>query len=98
MGRSKGHRPVRTCISCGAKRDKKELFRLILDTGGLVVPDDRGQGTGRGAYVCRSGPCLEKLEKGGRLKRAFRKEGPVELHSKFWKNMSAMDGTIHVKS
>lgn len=88
MGRSKGHTPVRTCISCGAKRGKKELVRLILDARGLVVRDDHGKGRGRGAYVCRNDLCLDKLETGNRLKRAFRKEGLLSLHSEFRKEMS----------
>jgi predicted RNA-binding protein YlxR (DUF448 family) len=88
MGSSKGHIPVRSCISCGAKRGQKELVRLILDAQGLVVRDDRGKGRGRGAYVCRNNLCLEKLETGNRLKRAFRKEGPLSLHSEFREEMS----------
>jgi uncharacterized protein len=92
MGRSKEHTPLRTCISCGAKRGKKELVRLILDARGYVVLDDCGKGRGRGAYVCRNNLCLEKLEKGERLKRAFRKEGPLSLHSEFWEEMSGGGG------
>jgi predicted RNA-binding protein YlxR (DUF448 family) len=98
MGRSKGHTPVRTCVSCGAKRGKKELVRLILDARGLVVRDDRGKGRGRGAYVCRNNLCLEKLEKEDRLKRAFRKEGPLSLHSEFWEEMSGGSCYIKMKS
>jgi len=81
MGRNKGHTPVRTCISCGAKRDKKELVRLVLGPPGLVVRDDSGKRRGRGAYVCLNKPCIGKLETGDRLKRAFRKEGPLSLNS-----------------
>ena len=81
MGRNKGHTPVRTCISCGAKRDKKELVRLVLGPPGLVVRDDSGKRRGRGAYVCLNKPCIGKLETGDRLKRAFRKEGSLSLHS-----------------
>jgi len=98
MGRSKGHTPVRTCISCGAKRGKKELVRLILDARGLIVRDDRGKGRGRGAYVCRNNLCLEKLEKDNRLKRAFRKDGTLSLHSEFWEEMSGGGGHIKKKS
>ncbi len=83
MGRSKGHIPIRTCISCGAKRGKKELIRLILDARGLVVRDESGKGRGRGAYVCPNNHCLEKLETGNRLKRAFRNQGTLSLHPEF---------------
>jgi len=87
MGRNKGHTPVRTCISCGAKRDKKELVRLVLGPPGLVVRDDSGKRRGRGAYVCLNKPCIGKLETGDRLKRAFRKEGPLSLHAEFWEGI-----------
>ncbi|MBW1900480.1 MAG: YlxR family protein [Deltaproteobacteria bacterium] len=79
MKENKGHVPVRTCISCGTKRGKKELIRLILDSHGLLVRDD-GKGQGRGAYVCPDRSCWENLKKGKRISRAFRKEGPLAFH------------------
>ena len=75
MGRSKGHIPIRTCISCGAKRGKKELIRLIVDARGVVVRDNFGKGQGRGAYVCPRRSCYEHLIRNSRLNRAFKKEG-----------------------
>ena len=98
MGRNKGHSPVRTCISCGAKRGKNELVRLILDARGFVVRDDLGKKRGRGAYVCGNGLCVEKLKTGNRLKRAFRKEGPLSLHPEFWEEMSGGGGSKKMKS
>jgi predicted RNA-binding protein YlxR (DUF448 family) len=56
---------------------------LILDSHGVVIRDDNGKGKGRGAYVCPDSSCIEKLKKGNRLNRAFRKKGPVALHSNF---------------
>ena len=78
-GRNKGHIPIRTCISCGAKRNKNELIRLVLDAQGLVVQDGYGKGQGRGAYVCPRKSCWENLERGSRLMKAFRKEGPIVI-------------------
>jgi predicted RNA-binding protein YlxR (DUF448 family) len=77
MGKDKRHIPIRTCVSCGAKRNKKELIRLVLDAQGVVIRDDSGKNEGRGAYVCKSKSCWEKLRKGNLLNRAFRKEGPI---------------------
>lgn len=79
MKEIKNHVPVRTCISCGTKRDKKELIRLMLDGQGLLVLDD-GKGRGRGAYVCKNSSCLENLKKGNRLSRSFRRQGPIDFH------------------
>ena len=84
MERGKGHVPIRTCVSCGAKRGKKELSRLKLDAKGLLVRDVGGEGQGRGAYVCLSKPCWDSLAKGNRLSRAFKKKGPVAFHPRLW--------------
>jgi len=80
MGKDKGHIPIRTCVSCGAKRNKKELIRLVLDAQGVIIGYDSGKGEGRGAYVCMSKSCWESLRKGRLLNRAFRKEGPMVLN------------------
>jgi predicted RNA-binding protein YlxR (DUF448 family) len=74
VGKGKGHIPVRTCISCGAKGHKNELIRLILDGEGQVVRDDERKRHGRGAYVCQNKLCQEGLSKKKRLDRAFRGE------------------------
>ena len=84
--------PVRTCISCGAKRSKKELFRLLSDSRGVVVLDVSGKGQGRGSYVCKNRNCLKKLETGNRLKRAFGKEVGLSLHPGLRAKIAAREG------
>jgi predicted RNA-binding protein YlxR (DUF448 family) len=71
VGRGSDHVPVRTCISCGAKRSKRALLRLALDDKGYVVRDEAMERPGRGAYVCNFQSCLKHVAK-GRLERAFR--------------------------
>ena len=80
MVKRKADAPIRTCISCRAKKDKEKLIRLVLDVNGFVVRDDKGIEKGRGAYVCSDKTCWEILKKANRLGRAFRKEGPVAFH------------------
>lgn len=72
MSKGQGHIPVRTCISCGTKRDKNDLIRLALAAGEVVVQDISGQRKGRGAYVCADKSCLRALKTSRRLNRAFR--------------------------
>jgi len=72
MSKGKGHIPIRTCIYCGTKRGKRDLVRLVLAAGGLIVQDISGQGKGRGAYVCADKSCLMALKTSTRLNRAFR--------------------------
>ncbi|MBW1779842.1 MAG: YlxR family protein [Deltaproteobacteria bacterium] len=80
MSRGKGHIPIRTCICCGAKREKKDLLRLVLDSQGMAVGDSDGKGEGRGAYVCAEQSCLTALKTSKRLSRAFKTTGPVAVH------------------
>ena len=74
MGKGKGHIPIRTCISCGAKRPKKDLIRLRLDKEGRLVKDHSGSMHGRGAYVCDEESCMEQLSGNRRLGTLFRKD------------------------
>lgn len=79
MGMNKAHVPIRTCISCGTKKDKKALVRLVLDSSGLLIRDDQGKELGRGVYVCSEKSCWERLKKGNRLGKAF-KRGSIAFH------------------
>ncbi len=69
------HVPIRMCIFCKRRFPKRELLRLALTEEGVAVFDERQRMPGRGAYVCRSVECVEKLDtKKGvrRLASAFR--------------------------
>jgi predicted RNA-binding protein YlxR (DUF448 family) len=79
MGKGKGHIPIRTCLSCGAKQSKDELIRLALTPENRLVRDDRGAYRGRGAYVCKNVSCLEKLSRNRHLGRRFRTNRSVTI-------------------
>jgi predicted RNA-binding protein YlxR (DUF448 family) len=70
MGKGRGHTPIRTCISCGTKKGKQEMRRLVVRESGLVSDELEGR-NGRGAYICDTEACREQLMKNGRLQRAF---------------------------
>jgi uncharacterized protein len=72
MSKGKGHTPIRTCISCGRKENKKSMIRLVLNESGMVVMDRSSSAPGRGAYVCAGAQCIERLQEKKRLARAFR--------------------------
>ena len=84
MEKDSEHGPVRTCVSCGARRQKAHLLRLVLDAGGYLVKDDLGTGPGRGAYVCKNRSCAEKLSGNRRLERAFRIKRTPLIDPCFW--------------
>lgn len=62
---------VRTCVACGAKKDKVSLHRIVRTKDGAVKYDQTGRLAGRGAYVC-SEACLKKALAAGKLGRALR--------------------------
>jgi predicted RNA-binding protein YlxR (DUF448 family) len=71
VGKNRGHTPIRTCISCGTKKAKKEMTRLVVRESGFVR-DDLGSRKGRGAYICDTEACREQLMKNRRPHRVFR--------------------------
>ncbi len=46
--------PLRTCVACGVKTDKRDLLRIVSGADDKVVVDRSGKLNGRGAYVCAS--------------------------------------------
>ncbi|HLS52883.1 MAG TPA: YlxR family protein [Tissierellaceae bacterium] len=71
--------PLRKCVSCGEKRAKQELIRIVKTTEGDFILDPSGRINGRGAYICPSVGCFEKGIESKRLSKAFREEVPKEV-------------------
>lgn len=63
--------PQRTCMGCNAKKDKKDLIRIVKNKNGQITIDKTGKLEGRGAYICDNKDCLEKVIKSKRLERVF---------------------------
>lgn len=72
---AKGHIPVRMCMVCGKRGPKEGLLRLFRSPEGRIFEDPGGGTPGRGAYVCREGACLGRLNE-RHLARAFRGKVP----------------------
>lgn len=68
----------RTCLGCGQKGLKSDLYRLVRIDDGRIVYDESGRIAGRGAYVC-SRDCLEHSLSIGKLSRALKCNVPKEL-------------------
>ena len=73
---------LRMCIVCRDRSDKKELVRVVRNKNGEVFLDKTGKANGRGAYVCKSKDCFDKLKKTRTLNRAFKCEIPLEIYEK----------------
>lgn len=70
------------CIVCRGRSDKKELVRVVKNKDGEVFLDKTKKANGRGAYVCKSKECFEKLRKTRALNRAFKCDIPLEIYEK----------------
>lgn len=60
---------IRTCVACGAKKDKRELVRFVLD--GTPAEDPKQCRQSRGAYVCDNEKCRETGLKKYKLMRSL---------------------------
>ncbi len=67
--------PARMCVSCREMREKKKLFRLLVEDDKIIY-DPTGKKQGRGAYVCRNEDCIDKALNQGRLRHHLH----AELH------------------
>ncbi len=76
----KGHEPIRECICCGKKFPKASLFRIVQNESGIFL-DETGKADGRGAYLCKSQECRDKLIQQRRLNRAFKKKVEDSVYS-----------------
>jgi len=79
MSKSKGHIPIRTCVSCRTKMAKQDLVRLVLNGKNQMVIDSNGKGTGRGIYTCHEESCMKKVSAHRTLNRLFRVDRPVSV-------------------
>jgi hypothetical protein len=70
--------PQRTCVACGATRDKRDLVRVVRAPDGTLAVDPSGKRSGRGAYVCRNPACAERGVK-GRLQHVLEVPVSAEL-------------------
>ena len=62
---------TKNMYGCNAKKDKKDLIRIVKNKSGQITIDKTGKLEGRGAYICDNKDCLEKIIKSKRLERVF---------------------------
>ena len=63
--------PVRTCMGCNEKKEKKQLIRIVKNKMNEISIDRTGKLEGRGAYICDDIECLDKIIKSKRLEKIF---------------------------
>ena len=70
----------RMCMGCNTKKDKRDLVRIVIDKDGNVSIDKTGKLSGRGAYICDSIDCLEKVIKSKRIEKVFETKIDEEIY------------------
>ena len=73
--------PLRTCMGCNEKKPKKELVRIVRNKDGQIFIDKTGKAEGRGAYICDSIECLEKVIKSKRLEKVLEEKLSEEVYN-----------------
>ncbi len=73
-------KPLRRCMACNEQKEKKDLLRIVKSKDGMIQIDLTGKKNGRGAYICKSEECLEKLIKSKRLEKIFEMQISSELY------------------
>ena len=73
--------PLRTCMGRKEKKPKKELVRIVRNKDGEIFIDRTGKADGRGAYICDSIECLEKIIKSKRLEKVFEAKLSEEVYN-----------------
>lgn len=78
--------PERTCIGCKAKKNKKDLQRIVKTKDGKILLEKSEKLEGRGAYICKSKECLEKAYKNKGLDRSYK----MKVKNEFYENLKNM--------
>lgn len=73
--------PLRTCMGCNEKKPKKELIRIVKNKDEEIFVDRTGKSEGRGAYICDSVECLEKVVKSKRLEKVLESKISEEIYN-----------------
>ena len=68
----KNSKETRTCIACKTKDNKYNLIRIINSKENGITVDFKQNLKGRGAYICRSEQCFDRLSKSKALSRALK--------------------------
>ncbi len=80
--------PQRTCMGCQAKKDKRDLVRIVRSPEGEISVDMTGKKPGRGAYICNQLDCLNKVIKSKRLERSLETAISQELYESLKEQLS----------
>ena len=79
--------PMRQCLGCREHKPKRELVRVVRSPEGEVSLDFKGKSPGRGAYICKSQTCFQKVQKQRGLERSFHGAVPQSVYEELRKGV-----------
>ena len=82
---------MRQCIGCQEMKSKKEMIRVLKTTEDEIVLDTTGKKNGRGAYICRSGECLEKAIRNHGIERSLKTGILPEIYDSLKKEIEKIE-------
>ncbi len=71
--------PERMCVVCRKMQPKQSLLRVVKAKDGQISFDETGKMSGRGAYICKSRECFDKLFKTKGFERSFKSSVPEDV-------------------
>jgi predicted RNA-binding protein YlxR (DUF448 family) len=84
--------PMRMCVGCRERYNKKELIRIVRTPEGDVTMDPTGKLSGRGAYLCANkDQCLEKAIKSKALERHLETDISAEVYERLKEELTESD-------
>ena len=83
--------PQRKCVGCQEMKGKKEMLRILRTENGEIVLDTTGRKNGRGAYLCYSRECFEKVVKSRGLERALKVAVTSDSYEELKKEIDAIE-------
>jgi predicted RNA-binding protein YlxR (DUF448 family) len=92
------HVPQRTCVVCRTVRPRRDLVRVVRTPEGMVMLDETGKRSGRGAYLCRQRSCLETALKQRHLERALKAPLTDEAGSELREYAAELDEFLSTES
>ena len=79
--------PKRMCSFCRALKDKKNLFRIVLENGLAPYIDYTYKAQGRGAYLCKNNECINGARKRHSLERSLSHKVDENIYDEMSENI-----------
>ena len=85
------HIPIRTCIGCGKKDDKSNLYKIVKTKDNQIFLDSTQKSDGRGAYICKNISCFEKMTKKHKLDKHYRTHIKEEIYNEIFEEFNRLE-------